>query len=336
MALYGVGGLGVVLAGALAGAWIWRVDLVTAFIERQLVENKLPARYRVVEVGVGRLVLADVSLGDARRPDATAGRVVVDLGTSGSSFSLASVTLEKLRVAARWRDGRLSLGRLDPLLNSSSGPSGLPNVELVLHDAQARLESPAGVATLAAQGQGHLRDGFTGRLSLRAPDLHGQGCRGSASLDGQVTTVQGHPRLTGPLDVAGVTCKAGGLQLAKARIAIDARGDTGLDGGELLLDLSPAHLATAQAVAQAVSGHGRLTVRGGRLAAGWTLTGAGVTMPGLVARQLSVEGRISGGADLTHATAEGSFSGTGVAPDAGTMATMAHWQQSAQGTFAAP
>jgi hypothetical protein len=238
MALYGVGGLGVVLAGALAGAWIWRVDLVTAFIERQLVENKLPARYRVVEVGVGRLVLADVSLGDARRPDA-AGRVVVDLGTSGSSFSLASVTLEKLRVAARWRDGRLSLGRLDPLLNSSSGPSGLPNVELVLHDAQARLESPAGVATLAAQGQGHLRDGFTGRLSLRAPDLHGQGCRGSASLDGQVTTVQGHPRLTGPLDVAGVTCKAGGLQLAKARIAIDARGDTGLDGGELLLDLSP-------------------------------------------------------------------------------------------------
>lgn len=336
MALYGVGGLGVVLAGALAGAWIWRVDLVTAFIDRQLAESRVPARYRVVEVGAGRLVLADVSLGDARHPDATAGRVAVDLGTSGSSFSLASVTLDKVRVAARWRDGRLSLGRLDRLLNSSSGPSGLPNVELVLHDGQARLDSPAGVVTLAADGHGHLRDGFVGHLSLRAPDLHGQGCAGALGLDGQVTTVQGHPRLTGPLDVSGLTCKAGGLHLAGARIGMDARGDTGLDGGELLLDLSPARLTMAQGAARGVSGHGRLTVRGGRLAAGWTLTGQGVTLPGLVARELGVEGRISGGADLTHATAEGSFSGVGVAPDAATMATMAHWQQSAQGTFAAP
>jgi hypothetical protein len=336
VALWGVGGLGVVLAGALGGAWIWRDDIVTALIRRELAANNLPARYRVVEVGPGRVVLADVALGDPAHPDATAQRVVIDLRTSGSSFSLASVTLDKARLVGRWRDGRLSLGRLDPLLNSSSGPSGLPNVELVLHDAQARLDSPAGVVTLAASGAGHLRDGFAGNLSLRAPSLHGQGCDGGASLDGQVTTSQGHPRLTGPLDLSALHCRAGDVTLAPTRIAIDALGDTGLDGAEVALDLSPARLAMARGGARAVSGHGRLTVRGGRLAAGWTLNGEGVNVPGLAARHLTVEGRISGGADLSHAAAEGSFSGDGVAPDAATMATMASWHQSAQGTFAAP
>jgi hypothetical protein len=336
IALWGLGGLGLGVAGLLAGAWIWRVDIVRALIERQLAASHLPARYRIEEVGAGRLVLSDVVLGDLARPDATARQVVVDIGTSGTTFSLASVMLDGLRLHGRWQDGRLSLGRLDPLLNSSSGPSGLPNVELVLRDAQGQVDSAAGTVTLLAQGAGYLRDGFSGRLSLRAPALHGQGCEGSASLDGEVTTARGLPRLTGPLDLAGLHCRNGHLALDTARIALDLRGDKGLDGGEALLDLEPAAVTTGRGTVRALSGHGRLTVRGGRLAAGWALAGQGVTLPGLVARQVLVEGRISGGADLTHAAAEGSFSGQGLAPDGATMATMERWQQSAQGTLAAP
>ena len=336
MALWGLGGLGVGLAGALVGAWVWRVEIFTACIEKQLAASHLPARYRVAEVGAGRLVLADVALGDARRPDATAGRVVVEIGASGASFSLASVTLEHVRLAGRWQDGRLSLGKLDPLLTSSSGPSGLPNVNLELRDGQARVESAAGVITLLASGAGHLRDGFAGRLSLRAPALAGQGCTGGASLDGRLTTERGRPHLTGPLDLSALACRSMGLTLAPTRIALDARADAALDGGELLADLSPAQIATARGGARALSGHGRLTVRGGRLAAGWTLSGQDVAVAGLAARQVNVEGRISGGSDLSHAAAEGSFTGKSVRPDAATMDTLARWQQSAQGTFAAP
>lgn len=336
LALWGLGGLGAVVAGMLGGAWIWRVDLVRALIEQQLEQAHLPARYRIEEVGAGRLVLADVVLGDPRRPDATARRVVVDVGASGTSFSLASVGLEGVRLQGRWQDGHLSLGRLDPLLNSSSGPSGLPNVELVLHDAQAHLETPAGAIILTAAGSGHFRDGFAGRLSLRAPLLHAQGCEGSASLDGQLGTSGGRPHLTGPLDLTGFHCSNAGLSLPAARIAVDALGDKGLDGGELLLDLAPARLAARVGTVQALSGHGRLTVRGARLAAGWMLNGQGVTLPGLVARSMGVEGRISGEADLTHVAAEGSFSGEGVAPDGATMATMTRWRNSTQGTMVAP
>lgn len=336
VALWGLGGLGVVLGGVLAGAWIWRVDLVTSFIERQLAANKLPAHYRVVEVGAGRLVLADVALGDPAHPDATAGRVVVDIGASGTSFSLASVTLETVRVQGRWQDGHLSLGRLDPLLNSSSGSSGLPNVELVLRDAQARVDTAAGAILLTAQGAGHLRDGFAGRLSVRAPAIAAQGCEGSASLDGAISTTRGRPTLTGPLDLVALHCRGAGLDVPHARIAVEARGDKGLDGGEVSLDLSPAGFAASSAAARTVSGHAQVTMRGGRMAAGWTLNGHGVTMPGLAARDLTVEGRISGGSDLSHAAAEGSFNGAGVAPNQSTMATMARWHQSAQGTFAAP
>ncbi|MDE1915441.1 MAG: YdbH domain-containing protein [Sphingomonadales bacterium] len=336
MALWGLGGLGVAVVGMLGSAWIWRVDLVRALIEKQLEQAHLPARYRIEDVGAGRLVLADVVLGDPRHPDATARRVVVEIGASGTSFSLASLMLDGVRLHGRWQDGHLSLGRLDPLLTSSSGPSALPNVELDLRDAELGIDSAAGAVSLAASGSGHLRDGFAGKVLLRAPSLHGQGCEGSASLDGRLTTSKGRPHLSGPLDLSALHCRQTGLTVPAARLAVDALGDKGLDGGELLLDLAPAGVSAESLKVQALSGQGRLTVRAGRLAAGWTLAGKGVNLPGLAARSIGVEGRISGEMGLTHVAAEGSFSGEGVAPDNETMATMARWQASAQGTMVAP
>jgi hypothetical protein len=334
-ALWALGGLGVGLAGVLAGAWIWRVEIVTSFIEKQLAANHLPARYRVAEVGAGRLVLADVSLGDARHPDATAGRVVVDIGASGTSFSLASVTLEHVRLNARWQNGHVSLGRLDPLLNSSSGPSGLPNVELVLSDAEARMESEAGLVTLSAHGAGHLRHGFAGGFEVHAPSLKAGGCEGGGAWLGRLWTAQGRPHLAGALE-GGALCEASHLAVGPLHAPLDVTIDKGLDGGEVTFDLTGDGFSAPQARSHTLTGHGRITMRGGRLAAGWTLSGQGVTLPGIAARQVSVEGRISGGSDLSHAAAEGSFTGEGVAPDAATSATLARWHQSAQGTFAAP
>ncbi|WP_343610174.1 YdbH domain-containing protein [Novosphingobium sp.] len=335
-ALVSAGGVSAVLVLALGAGWIWRDAIAKKLIDHQLEAWKLPARYRVAEVGATHIELADVSVGNPAHPDFTAGRLLIEVSTGGAIKGLGRVTLEHVRLAGRWRDGKLSLGELDRLMSSSSGPSGLPNVELVLRDAQGRLETPAGAVSLTAAGAGHLRNGFAGTLALRAPHLEGQGCEGGASLDGRLSVAQGRPRLTGPLDLTGLHCNLKNLHLDPARVAIDARGDADLSGGEAILDLAPVRLATGMGGAGALAGHAQMTLRNGRMAAGWDLTGQGVTLPGIAARRIGVDGRISGGANLSHATAEGNFSGEGVTPDSHVMATLAGWRRSAQGTLVAP
>jgi hypothetical protein len=335
-ALMGAGGAGAVLVLALGTGWIWRDAIAKKLIDHQLEAWKLPARYRVAEVGATHVVLADVSVGDPAHPDFTAGRLAIEVSTGSDIKGLGRVTLEHVRLAGRWQNGKLTLGELDRLLSSSSGPSGLPNVELVLRDAQARFETSAGIASLTAAGAGHLRNGFAGTLALRAPHLAGQGCEGGASLDGHLSVAQGKPRLTGPLDLTGLHCNLKGLKLYPARLALDAKGDADLSGGEVLLDLAPVHLTTSTGAARAVGGHAQLTMRNGRMAAGWELAGQGVNLPGIAARRIGVEGRISGDADLDHLTAEGSFTGEGITPDSQVMATLSGWRQSTQGTLVAP
>ncbi|WP_206238628.1 YdbH domain-containing protein [Novosphingobium terrae] len=335
-ALVGAGGVSAVVVLTLGAGWIWRDAIAKKLIDHQLEAWKLPARYRVAEVGATHIDLADVSVGDPAHPDFTAGRLAIEVSIGSDIKGFGRVTLEHVRLAGRWQNGKLTLGELDRLLSSSSGPSGLPNAELVLRDAQARFETPAGVASLTAAGAGHLRNGFAGTLALRAPHLAGQGCEGGASLDGRLSVAQGKPRLTGPLDLTGLHCNLKGLHLDPARVAIDAKGDADLAGGEVLLDLAPVHLATSTGAARALGGHAQLTMRHGRIAAGWELAGQGVNLPGIAARRIGVDGRISGDADFDHLTAEGGFTGEGVTPDSQVMATLAGWRQSTQGTLVAP
>ncbi|PCD02847.1 hypothetical protein COC42_14275 [Sphingomonas spermidinifaciens] len=215
--------MAIVLLVLLSILWLQRRPLAEGFIDRELAARGVTARYEVAEIGTSSQVLRNLVIGDPAAPDLIADRVVVRTKLGFGVPEVTGIEAGKVRLRARWVDGRLSLGALDKLLPPPSGkPFALPGLRVAIEDGRARVETPAGVIGARLSGRGQLEDGFRGRLALVVDRLDTSGCsavRPEAALG--IAIERRTIRLTGP--VRGATLGCGEQQGRKLAATIDAR-----------------------------------------------------------------------------------------------------------------
>ncbi|HZU63799.1 MAG TPA: YdbH domain-containing protein, partial [Novosphingobium sp.] len=195
------------------------------------------------------------------------------------------------------------------------------------------------------------RDGFGARLAVVAPALRGQGCLARGGhFAGQLAVAAGQPQLAGRLEAGDLACAGTGLAVARPVLDVAMGLGPGLESGagRLVLHAGPAHGGGVQAVR--LEGSAGFSLRdlapagpnagpnAGKavLAADFTLGGEGVAGLAASARQLGLAGHVRltrGGAALA---AEGSLSGSGLAPSAQLVARLGSWRAAAAGSWAAP
>jgi hypothetical protein len=192
-------------------------ELLTGWLEKRGV----PSEVEIERIELDGLV-ARVRVGDPRDPDFAAERVEVDyvIGAPWSARGLgltpARVRLVRPVLKARWADGKLSLGALDPIVEEFTrrppGPDSRAPLVLVEH-GRVNLDTDHG--RLAATADARVDDGRLIRLDARLPETRLQGRDGSArGLTGAVTVTTRGDRIRVRLDVAADQASAGDLELA--------------------------------------------------------------------------------------------------------------------------
>ncbi len=115
----------------LAIAWLTREQIADSIIQDQLRQNNVEASYQVEQIGTGRQVLANLVIGDPQRPDLTVERIevvtIVRLGLPG----IRRIVLVRPRLHGSYKGGKLSFGKLDPLIfTGSKEPFRLPDYDI--------------------------------------------------------------------------------------------------------------------------------------------------------------------------------------------------------------
>ncbi|HCY02083.1 MAG TPA: exoprotein, partial [Erythrobacter sp.] len=136
--------LGALLLAGL-GLWLSRERIVDDIIRDQLEAYDIPGSYTIERIGGTTQILSNVVLGDPDNPDFTAERLVVTLRHRFGIPEIGGVVLVKPRLYASYRDGELSLGRLDPLVfGGDDSPASLPNLNFEVRDGRALLATDYG------------------------------------------------------------------------------------------------------------------------------------------------------------------------------------------------
>ncbi len=206
----------------LAALWSYREPIAQDALDTYFAERGVEASYEIKAIETRRQRLEHVRIGPKSAPDLTADWLEIDVGPSLSGVSIKAVRAGGVRLRARHDGEKFSFGMVDRLLPApSTAPFRLPDVDVSLEDARARVESPSGVAGVRLDGQGNLRAGFEGKLALVAPRLAMADCtvRG-ATLYGDLSVVGARPTFLGPLRFQGLTCPD--LAVRPGAIALDA------------------------------------------------------------------------------------------------------------------
>ncbi|OAN62199.1 intermembrane phospholipid transport protein YdbH family protein [Sphingomonas sp. TDK1] len=213
----------VLLAVALATAWLQRRTIARGFVDRELARRGVPARYTIEQLSPWRQRLTNIVLGDPRDPDLVADWIELRTALTPWRADLLVAKAGTVRIKGRLAHGTLSLGSLDRLMPPPSGkPFALPRLSVAVDDARLRLESDMGPLTLALRGGGLLTDGFFGTLRVDAPRLHAADC----ALDGVTATLQlrirrGAPSLAGPIAAGQVACGPARVAQVRAALRVD-------------------------------------------------------------------------------------------------------------------
>jgi len=146
-------------------------ELLVGWLERKGVDADVEVERLEINGFVGR-----ISIGDPNNPDFKVERVEVDyaLGLPWSKAGLG-VTPSRVRlvrpiVRAAWKDGKLSLGSLDPLVEEFTGKPPKPDSRaplVIVERGQARIDTEYGPVNLLADAR--IDDGKLMRLSGRMP-----------------------------------------------------------------------------------------------------------------------------------------------------------------------
>ena len=228
----------------VAVAWLAREPIADRFIRDQLESRSVPARYTIDDIGFRSERLSNIVIGDPAHPDLTAKSVVVTLGYGWSGPYVSGIQAEGVRLYGRFADGRLSFGSLDKFRDpTSKDPFALPDLQVVLRDARARVETPWGNIGAALNGGGNLRTDFTGKLALVAPHIAAAGCRGEGiSFYGTVLVRDVRPQLVGPLRGASLACADDDVRASAPQIALDLSLSEDLQSWKGTADASIARL----------------------------------------------------------------------------------------------
>ena len=210
--------LGVLALGAVgvSGA------AITVYLQREAIGVRLAFDYLrahgvPADIRLDRLDLGGASgmvrLGPKGRPDLTVGRMEAQFGALPAPWRgvrpppVKALTLTRAVLHARWIDGRLDFGSLQPLIDQALAAkpgAGGPQPDLYVHDGQLQIETPAGllVVALDAAVQGgrvrslhaRLEPSQLSTLGVRVADVQGV-------LSGQATGL-GALHLTGAFSAA--------------------------------------------------------------------------------------------------------------------------------------
>ena len=228
--------IALLLGALLVGLWLARKPLARGQADRFLARTGLPARYTISDLGLGRQRLTDVVIGDPARPDLVADWLETRTAWGLRGPYLAGVRGGRVRVRARWVDGKLSLGGIDRLLlkGEAGKPFALPALALDVADLRARVATPWGLVGAKLSGQGRLDGGFDGRLAVAAARL-GAAC-GAERPEGAWRVRTRGAGLTGPARVVlEGSAQAAGLACAGATVGYaNANGTATLTLGERL------------------------------------------------------------------------------------------------------
>ncbi|WP_396595129.1 YdbH domain-containing protein [Brevundimonas sp. R86498] len=172
-----IGGMVVLILLSTLAVVLWLNCRVAA---RELLVGWLDQRGIAAEVEVERLEISGfvgrVRIGDPGDPDVTVQRVEVNyaLGLPWSPGGLG-LTPERIRlirpvVRARWQNGQVSLGALDPLIEEFSGRPPRPDSRgpvVIVETARVRLETDYGPVSIL--GDARIDDGRLMSLAARMP-----------------------------------------------------------------------------------------------------------------------------------------------------------------------
>lgn len=301
-----IGLAGLALAG-LAGVWSYRLTIARAYLDGYFAENGVAASYEIKAIEFRRQRLEHLRIGPAASPDLTADWVEVDVGPGLAGMTVTAVRAGGVRIKARYGAQKISLGAVDRLLPPpSKAPFRLPDLDLALEDARARLETPFGPLGVRLDGQGNLQSGFEGKLAAVAPQLALSGCGArQVTLYGDLSVVGRRPTLSAPLRVGQLVCPEFSITQGSAHLDTSI-AENGSDWqGEATLALS--RLATgswraaplaarvrfdghaAQTTARFTASLGRLDQKGSTHAADVRLTGSGI----LGKRGIVAQGEVS-------------------------------------------
>ncbi len=146
-------------------------ELLVGWLERKGIDADVEVERLELNGFVGK-----VSIGDPKNPDFRVERVEVDYAV-GMPWSKAGlgVTPSRVRmvrpiVRASWKEGKLSLGSLDPLIEEFTGKPPKPDSRaplIIIEKGQARVDTEYGPVRLLADAR--LDDGRLLRLSARMP-----------------------------------------------------------------------------------------------------------------------------------------------------------------------
>ncbi len=331
--------LALIVAAAAAFVWFSREELADDLIASQLEDMGLEASYTIDRIGPRRQIVSQIVIGDPEHPDLTIERAEIRLVPRFPFVGIGRVILEKPRLYGSYRDGKLSFGSLDPLLyeQPSTEPFMFPDMELVLDDARALIETDYGPVGAKAQGNGHLRGGFAGILAVNAPQLSFEGCDAqNATLFGEVSIDAERPGFSGPLRLASLDCPEQGVSLRDAGLNLQVRVDRNLAGFEGDAGLAGGALAIEGNRVEAVSGSSQFAWRKEALTASYELAVQGVDTPDLALGRLSVEGSARSSEGFEKLEIETDIDGAGLRPGPALFAALGDAADATSGTLLGP
>lgn len=333
---------GTALLVAGGGLWLARNRIADGVIADELASLGLPARYTIVSIGPGREVLANVVVGDPRRPDLVIERAELSLAWSLTGPRIGQITLVRPRLYGTLHNGHASFGALDKVIYArpaSKTPFRLPDWRLSIVDGRGLIDADQGRVAFKADGAGALRDGFAGTLAVVAPRLALGACTtGRATAYGEVTIRGEQPRFVGPVRVANLACADSGLLVRGVDLNLEAQADRDLVGLTV-----KGHVRSSAFRAGAVAGETlgldtALAWRDGALSGRVAATAGGVRSAqggiGLLGLDGLVKARLAGGAP--DAEFRGTVDARGLRRGPLLDKALASAEQAVAGTLAAP
>ena len=319
-------------------AWRSREKIADNLIASQLEQLGIEATYDIESIGPTRQVLTNVVIGDPARPDLSVERIELVPTVRWWGAGIGSVTVVRPRLRASYRDGKFSLGALDPLLEQESEqPFQLPGWKLNLIDARARLLTDYGAIGASADGSGPLNDGFKGRITVAAPALAAGDCGlKGALLGGQISVSKGQPGFEGPMRLQEISCTERDFGLATIDLATELTADRDLAGLSGNARISGDAWAAYGAAIDGVRGSAKFDWRKGIANARYDLSANEVRHPSLHLESLAAEGALRFRAEDGRVDLDAKLDGRELSLGADTETALMEMRQAGEGTLAAP
>ena len=345
-----LGGAGLVLAVGVGVAWLQRNTIAGNVIARQLASSGVRATYRIGGIAADRQVLTDVVVGDPAHPDLTVARATVTLVYRLGLPRIGSVRLEQARLYGRVVNGKPSFGTLDRLLFAKAEPgkppATLPDLNVILDDARARIDSEYGPIGVKLQGRGVLSDGFTGTLAATGPSLALGGCTiRNATLYGALTIRASAPHFVGPVRMERLGCPSQTLAMSGVTAQTDLTFDRSLAGAQGTVSLRAGPIVVGANRAQLLALDGDLGwhafgANGSVIDARMRGSASGLATPSATIALARFDGTLRSASDSTRDAGrlelQGTLDGEGVQPGQRLDAALVSAQRATAGTLLAP